>query len=84
MGRLARIGDGALQLVGVLIGVTFTSFLLGGTVYRSECTLENGRHTTSWSLEGPPYLWDSGERCEAHTLTRHVLGKLGVMEDTGS
>jgi hypothetical protein len=39
------------------------------------------RHTRSWGLEGDfPYLWGPDDNsCEAHPLTRYVLGQVGLM-----
>jgi hypothetical protein len=70
-----------LAVVGGALGVLFVVAMIGGGVYRTECTLDSGVHTTSWGLEGTiPYTWSpSDSRCEAHTLTRYVLGKVGVM-----
>ena len=56
--------------------------MLGGGIYRTECTSSNGVHTEGWGFGGNiPYVWDPGDGCEAHTLTRYVLGKSGVMKD---
>jgi hypothetical protein len=84
--RAKRIGLGAAAGVAYAVyglGVAlFIALIAGGGVYRTECDL-NGQRVTSWGLEGAiPYLWDPGDkRCEAHTLTRYVLGKTGLMSD---
>jgi hypothetical protein len=85
--RLRAIGAGAVGIVagaiGYGIGVLFIAMMFGGGVYRTECTLENGTHMQGWDLgDSVPYLWSPGDdRCEAHTLTRYVLGKVGVMDE---
>lgn len=87
MQRLRAIALDAFGVVaatiGYGIGVLFLALMLAGGVYRTECTLENGTHTEGWDLgDSVPYLWSpSDDRCEAHTLTRYVLGKVGVMEE---
>ncbi|MFZ0090489.1 MAG: hypothetical protein WAL63_13330 [Solirubrobacteraceae bacterium] len=86
-GRLGAAGAGAVGLclsvfAGTLVAL-FVVLMFAGGVYRTECTFGNGQHTTSWGLEGVvPYLWSPDDsHCQTHTLTRYVLGKIGVMGD---
>jgi hypothetical protein len=72
----------AAAAIGYALGAVFVALMLGGGVYRTECTLPDGRHSEGWDMPASmPYLWDPGEGCEAHTLTRHLLGKAGVMSE---
>jgi hypothetical protein len=73
-------GAGVAAAGGVL-ALLFIAFMLAGSVYRTDCVYANGTHTSSWGLEGYiPYLWSPDDnRCEAHTLTRYLLGQVGVM-----
>ena len=82
--EVGAAGIGVNVLAGALVGL-FIVVMLAGGVYRTECTFDTGQHTTSWGLEGDiPYLWSPGDgHCQAHTLTRYVLGKVGVMTDIG-
>ena len=58
------------------------SLMLGGGVYRTECTYADGAHTVGWELsDGIPYLWSPGNECQGHTLTRYLLAKAGVMSE---
>jgi hypothetical protein len=45
--------------------------------------LEQRSAQRTWGMKGDiPYLWTPGDsRCQAPTLTRYVLGKVGIMED---
>ena len=87
VGFVRTVGGGALGIAGAVIGgavaVAFIALMLGGGVYRTECSLDNGVHTKDWGLEGEiPYLWSPNDsRCQTHTLTRYVLGKVGAMAD---
>jgi hypothetical protein len=81
---VARRGFGLVfALLGVVVGVVFIAMVVGGGIYRTECIMGNGTHTVGWDAEGAvPYLWSPGDpRCRAHTLTRVLLGKAGVMSD---
>jgi hypothetical protein len=84
---MRAIGAGAFSAAGVAISgllvAAFIALMFGGGTYRTECTLESGVHTKTWGLEGDvPYLWSPNDsRCQTHTLTRYVLGKVGVMSD---
>ncbi len=68
---------------GVVFVVVFLAVVVGGGVYRTDCVSDSGQFTRTWGLEGDlPYLWSPGDnRCRAHTLTRFVLGKVGIMGD---
>lgn len=87
MGRGFAVARGgfvlAFALLGALVGVVFIAAVLGGGIYRTECVTANGLHSTGWTAEGAvPYLWSPGDpECRAHTLTRVLLGKAGVMSD---
>ena len=72
-----------ITIIAAALVALFVLVMFSGGVYRTECTFDNGRHTTSWGLEGDiPYLWSPDDsHCRAHTLTRFVLGKVGVMGD---
>ena len=71
----------AVSAVGYVIGALFIAAMLGGGVYKTECTLPDGRHAEGWALgDSIPYLWDAGDGCEEHTLTRVLLSEAGVME----
>jgi len=86
MGRVGDIAKGSLAVGSAVVGYAlaglFILAMLGGGVYRTDCVVE-GRHSESWGLGGDiPYLWSSGDpRCEDHTLTRYVLGKVGLMKE---
>jgi hypothetical protein len=69
------------RAAGGVLALLFIAFMLAGSVYRTDCVYANGTHTSSWGLEGYiPYLWSPDDnRCEAHTLTRYLLGQVGVM-----
>lgn len=71
---------GAL-ILGVALAAVVAAVVVGGSIYRTDCVYDNGTHTRSWGLEGDfPYLWGPDDnRCEAHTLTRYVLGQIGLM-----
>ena len=86
MRRLAAVAGSLFGALGVLAAVILFVALLGGGIYRTDCTLDNGRHIQSWGAEGDiPYLWSPGDnRCTANTLTRFVLGKIGVQRDLDS
>ncbi len=78
------MADAALRLAGgVLAVLVFVVVAIGGGVYRTDCISNSGQLTRTWGLEGDiPYLWTpNNSACQAHTLTRYVLGKVGVMED---
>ena len=76
-----RLAEAGLKTADVLAGVTFfLVVVVGGGVYRTDCLMSNGQVVTDWGLQGDiPYLWSPGPNCRAHTLTRYVLGKAGVM-----
>jgi hypothetical protein len=78
---VAGLANAGASLVGVAIAVVFVAFIVGGSVYRTDCISDGGIHTRSWGLEGNfPYLWSPDDnRCEAHTLTRYLLGEVGLM-----
>ena len=84
--RVRDITADALEVVAtglafLFVGLFFV-FMFGGGVYRTECTLQNGLHTKGWELGGfPPYLWSAGQNCEETTLTRYVLGEVGIMDE---
>jgi hypothetical protein len=85
MERLRTVAADSLAIAGVAIGyalgVVFLLLMLAGGVYRTECTFADGRHSVGWDLgDSVPYLWSPPEGCEAHTLTRYLLGEAGVME----
>jgi hypothetical protein len=75
-------GLGAVA-IGALATALFLVVVIGGGVYRTDCVRDNGVRTQTWGLGGDiPYLWSSGDpQCRSHTLTRYVLGKVGVMGD---
>jgi hypothetical protein len=86
MRRLATIGGATLAVtgaaVGYALGVLFIVAMIGGSVYRTECFRPNGVHTQGWELGDTfPYLTAAHQDCANHTLTRYVLGKIGVMSD---
>jgi hypothetical protein len=68
-------------MFGVVLAVICAAVIVGGGIYRTDCISDNGTHTSSWGLEGYiPYLWSPDDsRCQAHTLTRYVLGVVGLM-----
>ncbi len=81
---VARGGFGlAFALLGVAIGVLVIALMIGGGIYRTECSFDDGTHTIGWDAQGDiPYLWSPNDRrCQTHTLTRVLLGKVGVMSD---
>ena len=79
----ATVGESLAAVMGTVAAVAFIVLMLGGGVYRTTCTLGDGKRIVAWSLEGSiPYLWSSGDRrCETHTLTRFASGKAGLQED---
>jgi hypothetical protein len=80
--RPLDIRETARQVVGFAIGVVFVLLLLGGSVYRTECSRPEGVYTHGWQLgETFPYLTHAEPNCENHSLTRYVLGKVGAMSD---
>jgi hypothetical protein len=79
--------DKGLQLAGaVLCALVFLVITVGGGVYRTDCVNSNGSLTRTRGIEGYiPYLWTPGNSsCQAHTLTRYVLGKVGILGDVGN
>ena len=70
---------------GGLLAVVFFAFMVAGGIYRTECVYDNGTHTVSWDAQGDvPYLWSPADsHCEAHTLTRYVLGDIGLLGKVG-
>jgi hypothetical protein len=78
---VAGVAGAGASALGAVLGVVFIVFLLGGSIYRTDCIYANGTHTTSWGLEGAiPYLWSPDDnRCEAHSMTRYLLGQVGLM-----
>lgn len=87
MGVLRAVTSVAGSVVATAIGggivVVLVVLMFGGGIYRTECVLDNGIHTKGWELGGSiPYMWNPDPRhCQAHTLTRYVSGKVGVMKD---
>jgi hypothetical protein len=81
--RAIGVGAGtALAVMGAALGVLAIVALIGGGIYRTVCIGSTGQRITSWSAEGDvPYFWSPGSGCEAHTLTRFVLGKVGILSD---
>jgi hypothetical protein len=84
--RLTHAVTGALALLcgvlGAMLSVAFIVLMIAGNVYRTECTLPSGVHTSGWEFPTSiPYLWSAGDGCESHTLTRYLLGKVGVMRE---
>ena len=79
----AVLADAGLKSVGgVVFIVFFLAVVVGGGVYRTDCISSSGQLTRTWGLEGDiPYLWSPNNQCQAHTLTRYVLGKVGIMTD---
>jgi hypothetical protein len=77
------VAHGPVGIIGGVLGaIFFVLFILGGAVYRSECVRGNGRNETSWGIgEVVPYTSNTKSGCETHTLTRYVLGKIGVASD---
>jgi hypothetical protein len=76
--------DAGLKLAGAVVFVVFfLAVVVGGGVYRTDCISNSGQLTRTWALEGDiPYLWSPGDNhCQAHTLTRYLLGKVGIMGD---
>lgn len=81
------MADGALKLVGGSLAlVFFLVVVIGGGVYRTDCVLASGQIAHGWGLEGDiPYLWRPGDpRCQAHSLSRYVAGKVGLMSDVST
>ena len=73
----------AVAVSGLIVFVCAAVFT-GGLVYRTDCISDTGQLVHTWRWEGGniPYLWASHDpRCEAHTLTRYVLGKVGIAGD---
>ncbi len=82
MGYVWRFVEGVGVGAGYVGAAVFILLMFAGGIYRTECTLDNGRHLSGWGLQGDiPYLWDPGEGCEAHTLTRYLSGKVGLQEE---
>ena len=82
--EVAKGGIGlAVGLLGAVLGVVFIAMLIGGGIYHTECISDNGTRSVGWDAQGDiPYLWSPNDpRCQTHTLTRVVLGKVGVMSD---
>lgn len=78
------VADTGLKLAGGLLFVLFfAAVVVGGGVYRTDCVSNSGQFTRTWGLEGDiPYLWSPDDsHCQVHTLTRYVLGKVGIMGD---
>jgi hypothetical protein len=68
--------------VFVLSAVVFLVVIVGGGVYRTNCVTRGGTHEKSWRLgDTIPYLTGAHEGCKQDSLTRYVLGKVGVMSD---
>ena len=78
---VAGLTNAGASAVGAVLAVVFIALMVGGSVYRTDCVSDSGTHTRSWGLEGDfPYLWSPDDNsCEAHTLTRYVLGQVGLM-----
>jgi hypothetical protein len=78
---VAGLTNAGASAIGVVLAMVVIAFVVGGSVYRTDCISDTGTHTRSWGLEGDfPYLWSPGDnRCEAHTLTRYLLGQVGLM-----
>lgn len=77
----------AQTLALAAVGLLAVGLLLGGFVYFTNCPTAEGRFErslTGYELHVVPYLWQAPEQCESHTMTRVVLGNLGVMEDVTS
>jgi hypothetical protein len=69
-------------MVSAVAVVLLVAFIVGGEVYRTECQQPNGLHTQGWEFgENIPYLTVAHPGCTIHSLTRYVLGKIGVMSD---
>jgi hypothetical protein len=80
--KIVLAGSLASAALGGLLAILFIAAMIAGGIYKTECITEDGHHITGWGLEGAlPYLWQPGKGSESHTLTRVVLGKVGVMED---
>ncbi len=80
----AALSHAGRKVAGVVaLGVFFLVVVVGGGVYRTDCLSASGQLTRSWALGGNiPYLWSPNDnQCQAHTLTRYVLGKVGIMTD---
>lgn len=61
--------------------LVFFALVVGGGIYRVSCVTET-RPSLSWRVKGDiPYLWSAGGSCASHTLTRFVIGKIGLMAD---
>jgi len=84
--KVTKLGaaDAGLKLaIGLLSALFFLVVVVGGGVYRTECISNTGQISKTWSPEGDiPYLWSPDDtHCQAHTLTRFVMGKIGIMGD---
>jgi hypothetical protein len=84
--RLVSIGGTTLSVgmaaISGLIVALFIALLIGGNIYRTECFRPDGGYSHGWEFaESIPYLNGAHEGCVNHTLTRYVLGKIGVMSD---
>lgn len=80
---MTRVVTKIPELLGGLLGVLFFVFVIvGGEVYQTQCTTVNQGVSTSWGVQASiPFLWSPGEGCVSHSLTRYVLGKVGVLSD---
>lgn len=81
--RGVAVGASAAVASG-LIAVVIAAAFVGGLVYRTDCISNAGQLVHTWRWEGGniPYEWATDNpRCEAHTLTRYVLGKVGIARD---
>ena len=69
------------SVLGVALAAVAAAFVLGGAIYRTDCISDSGTHTSSWGLEGihPLPLEPRREPLRAHTLTRYVLGQVGLI-----
>jgi hypothetical protein len=80
---LRTIGEAGQRLAALALGVVFFLLVIvGGGVYRTDCATKSGTHEKSWRLgDTIPYLTGAREGCKQDSLTRYVLGKVGVMSD---
>jgi len=80
---LRTIGEAGQRLAALALGVVFFLLVIvGGGVYRTDCVTKSGTHEKSWRLgDTIPYLTGAREGCKQDSLTRYVLGKVGVMSD---
>ncbi len=80
---LRKIGAVGTRVAAVALGVAFfLVVVVGGGVYRNDCATRTGPREKGWELGGTfPYLQGPHAGCENHSLTRYVLGKVGVMSD---